>query len=263
MLNPFLNIALKAARSAGKIILQAYDRIDKVKISEKEHNDFVTDVDQRAEQEIIKIIHKAYPDHAFLGEESGASGDNDYVWIIDPLDGTTNFIHGLPHFSTSIAMQYRGKTKYGLIYDPLRQELFTASRGGGAYCNARRIRLSSQKTIDGALIGYAFAPNASKYFPGFMKACAELTPHVAGLRRCGSAALDLAYLAAGRFDGLIEIGLSIWDLAAGVLLIKEAGGLVSDLCGKEAYCARNNIVAGNPKIFKELLKIVNKAYPNE
>lgn len=257
-MNPILNTAFKAARKAGRIIVHALDNLEKISIFEKNHNDFVTEIDKQSEQEIIKIIHKAYPDHAILCEESGRSGDNDYTWIIDPLDGTTNFIHGYPHFSISIAMQYKNKIEYGLVYDPVRQEVFTATRGGGAYCNNKRIRVSKRNSIDSSLIGTAFAQNQDDYVKNYIKILPILLPITAALRRSGSSALDLAYVAAGRLDGIFEFNLSIWDMAAGIVLVKEAGGLVSDFNGGEEYLQKGTIVAGTPKIYKSLLQIINK-----
>lgn len=254
MINPMLNTAIKAARSAGDLIMRYWDRLDTVKPIEKQKNDFVTEVDQLAEEQIIQIIKKNYPQHSILAEESGSQGDSEYLWIIDPLDGTTNFIHGIPHFCVSIALQYRGKIEQGVIYDPIRQEIFSATRGSGAKMNQTRLRVSTQPAIHGALIGTGFPFRAGQSIEEYLSVLAEIMPVAAGLRRAGAAALDLAYVAAGRFDAFWEGGLSAWDIAAGALLVREAGGLVGDFSGSENFLANGQVVAGNPKIFKALLQ---------
>jgi myo-inositol-1(or 4)-monophosphatase len=258
-MNPILNIALMAARNASKIILRSLDKLDTINVAEKANNDFVTEVDQASEREIISTILKAYPDHAILGEESGMQGSSDYVWIIDPLDGTLNFIHGHPHFSIAIAVKHKNKIEHGLVYDPLRDELFSASNGSGAFLNNRRIRIGSRKTFNGASIGTGFGHGKHENIEPHLSILRELMPHVAGIRRSGSAALDLAYVAAGRIDGSWEIGLKPWDIAAGSLIIREAGGLVSDFEGRENYLESGNIVSANPKLFKLLLQAIKKA----
>jgi myo-inositol-1(or 4)-monophosphatase len=258
--HPIINIATDAARQAGKIILQNLDRLDRVRVSEKSANNFVTEVDQRAEQAIIQVIHKAYPAHCILGEESGKQEncDPEYLWIIDPLDGTTNFIHGFPHFAVSIALQYQGKLEHGVIYDPVRQEFFTASRGRGAQMNNRRLRVANEIHLAKCLLGTGFPPHAA-HNPEHesVQLYNKIQPLVSGVRRTGSAALDLAYVAAGRLNGFWEMGLSAWDMAAGALLIREAGGLVTDFRGGENYLDTGNIVAGNPKVFKALLQLIH------
>lgn len=257
-MHPLVNIATKAARSASKIILQSYDRISSIKVDAKSRNDFVTEVDRRSEQEIIHSIRTAYPEHSFLGEELGeVSGNPDFQWIIDPLDGTTNFIHGLPQFAISIAFRHKGNLEQAVIYDPLRNELFTASRGEGAKLNDRRIRVSGCDKLEKALIGTGFPFKYPKLFPHYIQTIAKLYPKISDLRRAGSAALDLAYVAAGRLDGHYELSLQSWDIAAGILLIKEAGGFVTDTEGQENYLANGNIIASNALIFKSLFKALH------
>jgi len=251
-----LNIAVSAARSAGNIIARAVDRMGSLTVTAKAENDFVTEIDRRAEEEIIRLIHKAYPDHAILAEESGAQGGNEYEWVIDPLDGTTNFVHGFPQFAVSIALRCKGRLEQAVVYDPLRQELFTASRGAGAQLDGRRIRVSTRRGLDGALLGTGFPFKEQEHLEAYLASFRALFPMTAGIRRAGSAALDLAYVAAGRLDGFWEIGLSPWDMAAGVLLIQEAGGLVSDFRGDNAYLESGNLVAAPPKVFKPLLQAV-------
>jgi len=251
-----LNIAVRAARGAGNIIVRNLDRLDTLTVQTKDRNDFVSEVDRQAEQEIIGILRKAYPDHSVLAEESGRRDGNDYQWIIDPLDGTTNYLHGFPQFAVSIALRHKGRLEQGVIYDPLRQELFTASRGAGAILNDRRIRVTSRRSLDGALLGTGFPFKSQQHLDAYLDMFRALFPNTAGIRRPGSAALDLAYVAAGRLDGFWEIGLNIWDMAAGVLLIQEAGGLSSDFVGGHGYLENGNLVAGNPKVFAEILKAI-------
>ncbi len=257
MREPLINIAIQAARSAGNIIIRAMDRLDKVKVSEKRPHDYFTDIDQKAEQEIISIIRKAHPNHGIVAEESGEAlneGD-DYVWIIDPLDGTRNFIHGFPQFAVSIAISYKGKIEHGVTYDPIRQEIFSASRGKGAQLNDRRMRVSTNKTLEDSLLGTGFPYRHSpELIAAYNNSLQAVLPFSGDVRRAGAATLDLAYVACGRLDGFWELGLKPWDLAAGSLMIKEAGGLVCDLNGAEDYLKSGNIVAGNPKVLKLLLQ---------
>ena len=255
-MNPTLNIAVRAARSAGNVIIRNLGKLDTLAIHTKDRNDFVTEVDLQAEQEIIYILRKAFPGHGILAEESGVQEGNDYQWIIDPLDGTTNFLHGFPQFAVSIAMRHKGRMEHGVIYDPLRQELFTATRGGGAMLNDQRIRVTKRKTLEGSLLGTGFPFKSQQHLDAYLDMFRALFPQTAGIRRAGSAALDLAYVASGRLDGFWEIGLSIWDMAAGVLLIQEAGGLSSDFTGGNDHLESGNIVAGNPKLFAEILKTI-------
>ena len=255
-MHPMLNIAVRAARSAGDIIARSIERVDSLKITTKSRNQFVSEVDRRAEDEIISVIRKAYPDHGFLAEESGEQGGTDYQWIIDPLDGTTNFLFGFPQFAVSIALQHKGRLEQAVIYDPVRDELFTASRGSGAQLNSRRIRVSSRIKLDDALLGTGFPYSDMQHLDAYLAMLKTFIPATAGVRRAGAASLDLAYVAAGRLDGFWEIGLNIWDIAAGVLLIEEAGGLVADFSGGQRFLETGNIVTGNPKIFKAMLKSI-------
>jgi myo-inositol-1(or 4)-monophosphatase len=257
MREPIINIAVEAARSAGIIITRAMKRLDTIKIAEKGPNDFVTEVDQRVEQEIISIIKKAYPSHGILGEESGELEGDDYQWIIDPIDGTRNFIHGFPHFAVSIAVSYRNKIEHGVIYDPVRQELFTATRGKGAHLNERRIRVGQRKHIEECLLGTGFAyRHKDKLNPIPGKILGSVLPICGDIRRAGAATLDLAYVACGRLDGFWEMGLHLWDIAAGILLVKEAGGMVCDPYGGEDYLKTGNVVAANPSIMRQFLKTI-------
>lgn len=255
-MNPALNIAIMAARKAGSVILRHLDRLGTLTVSHKSRNDYVSEVDRLAEEEIIRAIHKAYPDHAILAEESGKRSGNDYQWIIDPLDGTTNYLHGFPQFAVSIALCHRGKVEHGCVYDPLREELFTASRGSGAFLNDRRIRVSAARTLEGTLIGTGFPFKQQQHLNTYLEMFKVLHRESAGIRRAGSAALDLAYVAAGRLDGFWEIGLNPWDMAAGALLIQEAGGMVGDFRGGDAYQESGNIVAGNPKVYQAILQAI-------
>ena len=257
MHHPLVNIAIKAALKAGDVIHRAFERFDLVKIEKKSTRDYVTDIDRKSEQEIIYIIRQAYPDHGIIAEESGTQGDDEVVWIIDPLDGTNNFVHQVPHFSISIAVQQKGRIEHGVIYDPIRRELFTASRGKGATLNDRRMRVSDQTTLDTAFVatGFPFRHEDSlslsmMQFNSMMQACKDV-------RRFGSAALDLAYVAAGRFDAYYELNLSLWDIAAGQLMVKEAGGMVTDTEGQENYLTSGNILATNTQLIKKLLPVLN------
>jgi myo-inositol-1(or 4)-monophosphatase len=251
-----LNIAVRAARGAGNILLRYYDRVDSLTITTKGKNEFVSEVDQAAEQVIIETLRNSYPNHAILAEESGRSEGNEYEWVIDPLDGTTNYLHGFPQFSVSIALKHKGVLEHGVVYDPLREEMFTASRGEGALLNDRRIRVSPRKGLDGALIGTGFPYRDHSHIEAYMALFQQLIQETAGLRRPGSAALDLAYVAAGRLDGFWEFGLSEWDMAAGALLIKEAGGTVTDLSGDDRFLESGNVVAGGLKTHGALLNAV-------
>lgn len=252
-----LNIGIRAVRSAADQVVRCMDQLQGIVITEKSRNDFVTEVDKRAEQIIIETIHRAYPDHAILAEESGARGNSQYQWVIDPLDGTTNFLHGFPQFSISVALKYKDVLDQAIIYDPLRQELFTASRGAGAYLDDRRIRVSRQSSLEGALIGTGFPFRAIDRLDAYLETFRKLTPLAAGIRRPGSAALDLAYVACGRLDGFWEYGLEQWDIAAGALLIREAGGYASDIDNDNPAIDSGDIVAGNPTIHKLLLNVIH------
>lgn len=255
-MHPTLNIAVKAARRAGQIINRASLDLSQIKVSVKQQNDFVTEVDRTAEAVIIDTIREAYPEHGILAEESGATGDSEYQWIIDPLDGTTNFIHGFPQYAVSIAMAHRGVLSHGVVFDPGRNELFTASKGAGAYLNEKRIRVSRRTKLEESLIGTGFPYRAFEHMDAYLAILKDMMRKSAGVRRPGSAALDLAYVASGRLDGFWEFGLSPWDMAAGTLLITEAGGLAGDLSGESAHMTTGNIIAGSPKIFSQLLQAI-------
>ena len=262
-MHALLNIAVRAARAAGEVIIRSLNRLESLTITSKGRNDFVSEVDHAAEAEIIKLIRKNYPNHAFLAEESGRMGDSDTVWIIDPLDGTTNFLHGFPTFAVSIACQIRGKLEHGVVYDPISQEIFSASRGGGAHLDNRRIRVSKQRGLEGSLIGTGFPYRAnSKYLDSYLLMLKAVMENTAGVRRPGSAALDMAYVAAGRTDAFWEIGLAPWDTAAGTLLIQEAGGRIGTLTGGE-YTQGGNVLAGSPKVYAALLELLAPHIPEE
>jgi myo-inositol-1(or 4)-monophosphatase len=253
-MHPMVNIAVRAARSAGNVIVRHMDRLDTLTIESKGRNDFVSEVDRMAEQEIIQVLRKAYPDHAILGEETGLSEGDEFQWVIDPLDGTTNFLHGVPHFAVSIALRQRGKLEVGVIYDPVRQELWTTNRGGGATLEGRRIRMSNKQELEGALLGTGFPFKAPQHMDAYLSTFKALSKHATDVRRAGAAALDLAYVAAGRLDGFWEIGLQPWDMAAGILLIQEAGGYVGDFAGGANHFKSGNVVAGNQKVFSGIVR---------
>lgn len=264
-MHPALNIAIKAARRAGQIINRASNDLDLLKVSTKQPNDFVTEVDKAAEAVIIETLQEAYPGYGILAEESGLSegkgGDTEYRWIIDPLDGTTNFIHGLPQYAISIALAKGDVIEQAVVFDPNRNELFTASKGGGAFLNERRIRVSRRVKLGDALIGTGFPYRMFDKIDLYLAIFKELAEKTAGQRRPGAASLDLAYVACGRYDGFWEFGLSPWDMAAGALLISEAGGLISDLRGDANYLETGNVIAGTPKVFAPLLKVVQSHLP--
>jgi len=251
-----LNIAVKAARRAGNLIYRATDKIDHLTVTKKSHADFVSEVDRAAEQTIIQTLLEAYPDHAILAEESGVHGESEFVWIIDPLDGTTNFLHGFPQFAVSIALQHKGIITQAVVYDPTKNELFTATRGRGAFLNDKRIRVTKRVHLADALIGTGFPYTRFEHMDAYIGILRDLMEQTSGLRRPGSAALDLAWMAAGRLDGFYETGLKPWDIAAGTLLITEAGGMVSDLHGSDTFLKTGHICAGNPDIHQQLLKVI-------
>ncbi len=255
-MHPMLNIAIRAARNAGGLIQRASEDVSRLAVSKKSNNDFVSEVDHTAEQEIIQVIKYAYPDHSILAEESGEHKGNEYTWVIDPLDGTTNFLHGYPQYAVSIALKKKGKTEVGVVYDPLRDELFTAEKGGGAMLNNRRIRVSKQSDLSTALLGTGFPFKYPQHLEAYMDMFKTLTPATAGIRRAGSAALDLAYLATGRLDGFWEIGLKEWDFAAGILLVQEAGGVVTDFSFNDKFVESGNIITGNPKMHQAIYQAI-------
>lgn len=254
-MHAMLNIAIRAARRAGALIVRSIEKRQDLQIDTKGRNDFVTEVDRQAEATIIQTLRKAFPNHAILAEESGLIGENEYQWIVDPLDGTTNFLHGNPQYCVSIALRHKERLEQAVVYDPLRDELYVASQGAGALLNDRRIRVSKTH-LDSALIGTGFPFRIEKHIDPYLDSFKALYPFVSDIRRAGSAALDLAYVAAGRLDGFWEIGLKEWDIAAGTLLIQEAGGLNSDFNGGNDYLTTGNIMAGNPKVHKEMLSIM-------
>ena len=252
--HPLLNIAVRAARAAGNIIARNIDRADAYTVSEKAENDLVTDVDRMAEQRIIDTIRRSYPNHAFLAEESGAHGRGDFEWIVDPIDGTANFVRGFPHVAVSIGVRHRGRMEHGVVFDPLRQELFTASRGSGARLNERRIRVTAKSSLRGAMLGAGFATRDPDRIDTYLATLKALMSGSAQVRRGGAAALDLAYVAAGRLDGFWELGLAPWDIAAGVLLVQEAGGIVTEPDGGDDYLRSGDVAAANPKMLRAMLR---------
>ncbi|MGH8528988.1 MAG: inositol monophosphatase family protein [Nevskiales bacterium] len=260
-MHPLMNIAVGAARAAGRVIMRELPKADQLKVTSKAANDFVSEVDRNAEATIIRHIRKAYPEHAILAEETGASGDNEVRWIIDPLDGTTNFLHGFPQFAVSIGIQVRGRLEHGVIYNPYNQELYTASRGDGAKLDDRRIRVSRAQSLQGGLIGTGFPFRESQKLDLYFEMLKAAMEDTAGIRRPGAAALDLAYVAAGRLDAFWELGLQPWDMAAGIVLIREAGGRVCDLTDDNADpLTTGNIVAGNMKCCAGLLQRLRPLY---
>lgn len=255
-MQPMTNIAIRAAREAGRVLLRYFDRVETVKTAEKRRNDFVTEVDRAAEAAIIDTIRKAYPNHAILAEESGAHAGDEYQWIIDPLDGTTNYLHGFPQFSVSIALKHGNELQCAVVYDPLREEMYNATRGAGAFLNERRIRVTARKGLEGALLGTGIPFRDLKHVDAYLAMMKDLLQDASGIRRPGSAALDFAYVAAGRLDGFWELGLATWDFAAGALLVKEAGGAVSDLSGGQRHFESGNVVAGGVRLHLEMLKSI-------
>jgi myo-inositol-1(or 4)-monophosphatase len=260
-LHPMLNVAIKAARAAGAIINRAALDIESVRVSQKQVNDFVTEVDHASEEAIIETLLTAYPGHAIWGEETGrtrGAQDSDHVWIIDPLDGTTNFIHGFPVYCVSIALTVKGKVEQAVVYDPTRNDLFTATKGRGAFLNERRIRVSKRTQLGQSLISTGFPFRKGDNFQAYLAMMGEVMQRTAGLRRPGAAALDLAYVAAGYTDGFFETGLSPWDVAAGSLLVTEAGGLVGNFTGEPEFLEHKECLAGNPRIYGQLVPILHK-----
>ena len=261
-MHPMLNIAVRAARHAGDLIQRASQNIEKLTIDQKSPNDFASEVDRKAEQEIIKILLTAYPDHAVLAEESGEHKGNDYLWVIDPLDGTTNFLHGFPQYAVSIALKHKNRLELGVIYDPNRDELFTAERGGGAMLNNRRIRVSKQASLRGALIGTGFPFKSMENIEPYLAMFKAVSADSAGIRRAGAAALDVAYVACGRLDAYWEIGVKEWDIAAGILLVQEAGGVASDFAFNDQYLQSGNVIVGNPKMHQLMYQALAPHVPD-
>ncbi|HEX5806157.1 MAG TPA: inositol monophosphatase family protein [Macromonas sp.] len=262
LLHPMLNVAIKAARAAGAIINRAALDVESVRIAAKQTNDFVTEVDKAAEDAIIETLLQAYPDHGIWAEESGkregkAAGKK-HMWIIDPLDGTTNFIHGFPVYCVSIALMYDGKVEQAVVYDPTRNDLFCATKGRGAYLNDRRIRVAKRTTLRDCLLSTGFPFRPGDNFRAYMGMLEDMMPRVAGVRRPGAAALDLAYVAAGFSDGFFETGLSPWDVAAGALLVTEAGGLVGNFTGEADFMEQKECLAANPRIYGQMVGLLGK-----
>ncbi|MDH4126545.1 MAG: inositol monophosphatase [Gammaproteobacteria bacterium] len=255
-MHPLLNVAVMAARRAGSVLIKKMVNLGKLKIEQKGHNDFVSDADRAAEKAVIDCIHKHYPEHSILAEESGSSGNSDTVWIIDPLDGTTNYLHGFPVFAVSIGVQVSGRMEHAVVYDPLRQELFSASRGAGANVDGHKLRVSGQMEMPRALIGTGFPfRDPGLDISPYMAMLSKTMVHTSGVRRAGAAALDLCYVAAGRLDAFFETGLGPWDLAAGSLIVREAGGIVSGLDGSENFLETGHVLCGTPRIYREFAKL--------
>ena len=264
-MHPMLTTAVKAARRAGTIINRGARDLDLLTVTAKGPKDFVSEIDKGAEAAIVETLLSAYPDHAILAEEGTKKGDNaeaDYVWIIDPLDGTTNFLHGFPQYCVSIALAHKGQVQQGVIYDPVRNDLFTASRGRGAFLNDRRIRVSKRVHLRDCLIGTGFPFRDGSFLDSYLAMMKAMITQTAGLRRPGAAALDLAYVAAGFYDGFWEVGLNPWDVAAGSLLVLEAGGLIGDLAGDDSYLFGGQVIAANPKIFAQMVTTLAPFRPN-
>jgi myo-inositol-1(or 4)-monophosphatase len=263
-MHPILNIATIAAKEAGEFIINELENVGQLKVEEKGRNDYVSEIDKIAESIIIKTIRKYYPDHNILAEESGKhSTPSHFEWIIDPLDGTTNFLHQFPQFAVSIAVKEKGKLMHGVVYDPFKDELFSATRGNGAKMNDFKIRVSGQKKLENSLLATGFPYHDYSYVDAYLASFKEFMLQTSGLRRAGSAALDLAYVAAGRVDGFWELNLKPWDVAAGALIVMEAGGIVTDFMGDDNYLESGNIIAGNPKMLQEMAKVITKTIPKE
>ncbi len=251
-----MNVAIAAAEKAGEIMRRQVQHIDSIPVTRKARHDYVTEIDHACEAEIVREISRFYPDHAILAEESGASGDSEYLWIIDPLDGTSNYLHGIPHFAVSISQQFQGRTEHAVVYDPMRDEIFTATRGSGAYLNKQRIRVSQRNELEGAILATAFPFRKREYMPVYMNIFTRLWDQAEDFRRAGTASLDLAWTAAGRVDGFFEIGLKPWDVSAGALLVREAGGVVTDFSGGDKVEESDSIIAAPYKLMTELRRII-------
>ncbi len=256
-MHPMLNIAVRAARAAGNLIARNLGQQGQFSVEEKRKNDLVTDIDRECERTVISILQRSYRDHAFLGEESGITGnkDSEYVWVIDPIDGTTNFVQGIAQCAVSIALRHNGKVEVGVVFDPFLNEMFTAARGEGAMLNGRRIRVGSRTSLDGAIIGTAFPVRFRERMVPYLELFGRMLDNCADIRRMGAASLDLCYVACGRYDGFFEQGLKDWDYAAGEIIIREAGGLLTDFAGTPNYVKTGNIVTGNPAVLKSMLQV--------
>ncbi|HEY5774827.1 MAG TPA: inositol monophosphatase family protein [Xanthomonadales bacterium] len=256
MAHPTINIAINAAHIAGDLMRQEFPKVASIPVTQKARHDYVTEIDKSSEAQIVREIKRYHPDHAFLGEEGGAHGDSDYVWVIDPLDGTSNYLHGIPHFGISIALQIKGRTEHAVVYDPMRDEMFSASRGGGAHLNNTRIRVSARTSIDSAIVATAFPFRQRGMMSVYTGIFSDVFKKIEDIRRNGVASLDLAWVAAGRMDAYFEIGLKPWDVAAGALLVREAGGVVTDFDGKDAVEESHSILAAPYKLMTPLRKII-------
>ena len=257
-MHPVLNVAIEAAHSAANIMRRQIQHVDAIPFEKKARHDYVTEVDKACEEEIVREIKRYYPEHSFLCEEGGASGEGDVVWVIDPLDGTSNYMHGIPHFAVSIAQKIKGRTEHAVVYDPMRDELFTASRGGGAYLNQKRIRVSARNSLDSAVLATAFPFRQRNQLQSYARVFQAVLSKIEDFRRAGTASLDLAWVAAGRMDGYFELGLKPWDVAAGALIVREAGGVVMDWDGQDSFEESGRILAAPYKLITPLRQIVEK-----
>ena len=261
-MHPVLNVAVEAAHAAAHIMRRQMQHVEAIPVERKARHDYVSEVDRACEAEIVREIKRFYPDHAFLCEEGGVSGDSNTVWIIDPLDGTSNYLHGLPHFAVSIAQQVDGRTEHAVVYDPIRDELFTASRGSGAYLNNKRIRVSARNGLDGAILATAFPFRRRDRLQAYARVFQSVFAKVEDFRRAGTASLDLAWVAAGRMDGYFEVGLKAWDVAAGALLVREAGGVVLDFDGNDAVEEAETVIAAPYKVMTPLRQLIASKWKN-
>ena len=256
MAHPTINIAINAAHIAGDLMRQEFPKVASIPVTQKARHDYVTEIDKSSEAQIVREIKRYHPDHAFLGEEGGSEGESDHVWIIDPLDGTSNYLHGIPHFGISIALQVKGRTEHAVVYDPMRDEMFSASRGGGAHLNNTRIRVSKRISLDSAILATAFPFRQRGMMSLYTGIFSDVFRKIEDIRRNGAAALDLAWVAAARMDAYFEIGLKPWDVAAGALLVREAGGVVTDFDGNDAVEESHSILAAPYKLMTPLRKII-------
>jgi myo-inositol-1(or 4)-monophosphatase len=257
-MHPVLNVAVEAAHSAANIMRRQIQHVDAIPFEKKARHDYVTEVDKACEEEIVREIKRYYPEHSFLCEEGGASGESEVVWVIDPLDGTSNYLHGIPHFAVSIAQQVNGRTEHAVVYDPMRDEMFTASRGSGAYLNQKRIRVSARSGLDSAVLATAFPFRQRNQLQSYARVFQAILSKIEDFRRAGTASLDLAWVAAGRLDGFFELGLKPWDVAAGALIVREAGGVVIDWDGGDKVEDAGSILAAPFKLITPLRQIVSK-----
>lgn len=262
-MHPVLNVAVEAAHAAANIMRRQAQHVDAIPFERKARHDYVTEVDKACEDEIVRDIKRFYPDHAFLCEEGGKTGDSDYVWVIDPLDGTSNYMHGIPHFAVSIAHQVKGRTEYAVVYDPMRDEMFTASKGGGAFLNQKRLRVSSRNSLDNAIVATAFPFRQRNHLQAYARVFQSVFSKVEDFRRAGTASLDLAWVAAGRLDGYFEVGMKPWDVAAGALIVREAGGVVLDFEGKDAVEDAGTIVAAPYKLMTPLQQLISASWASK